>query len=78
MTGAYKNENNIFERDDNHQRPENHRQAAKNVGFGQRNRVIASKQLFEGIERTRTDIPINHAQSAQNEQLQTRLVLMGR
>ena len=77
VVGA-QNEYDVFERDDDHQRPENHRQTAKHVGFSQRNRVIAGKEFLEGVQRTRADIPIHHAQRTQDEQLQARLVLMGR
>ena len=64
VVGAH-DEHYVFDRNDNDQRPKEEREAAKNIGLSDRNRVIAGKDLFHRIERAGADVAINHAKRSQ-------------
>ena len=55
----------IFESDHDHERPEDQRQDAENVGVRRRDPVGAVKTLLQGIERTRPDVAVDDAQRSE-------------
>ena len=57
----------VFERHDDHQRPENRRQHAEDVFVRERERVRAGECGTERVERARADVAVNDADRADHE-----------
>jgi hypothetical protein len=64
-------ETDVLDRNDDDQRPEEQRQAAVDVGFGDGNRMVAGEDFLDGIKRTRADVAIDHSQRGKGEHGQT-------
>ncbi|SVK52354.1 Uncharacterised protein [Acinetobacter baumannii] len=66
-------EHGVFERSDDHQRPEDQRQQTQD--HRRRRRVAGEKQHgFQGVQRAGADIAEHHAQCAQRQRRQPRLI----
>jgi len=53
--------------------PEEQGEAAQDVGLGQGNGVVSSKNFFHGVQRASPDVAIDHAQGGQGQGGQARL-----
>ena len=52
----------VFDRNDDNQGPQDERKNPEQVIRGQRNRVDSGKDFFHRVQRTGTDISVNHTQ----------------
>jgi len=64
VVGAH-DEQDVFDRDDQHQRPEDQRQQAKNLPFGGGVAVQQVEAGLEGVERAGADVTVHHPQHPQ-------------
>ena len=56
---------NVLERDDNQQRPENHRQKAENIRFGHWNANVRGKTFPQGVQGAGANITVHDSQRAE-------------
>ena len=67
VIGAH-NDEDVFDRDDERERPKHHRGRAVNTVFDSRNVVNPIEDFLERIERTRTDIAEHDAEGAKGQE----------
>ena len=60
-------EGHVLDRDDDDQRPEEERQAAVDIGGGDRDRVIAGEDLLDRIQRAGADVAVDHPEGGQGQ-----------
>ena len=67
VVGA-QNEDDVFERDHRHQRPEDQRHHPEDVGGGRRGMAGGAQGDGKGVERARADIAEHHAERGEREE----------
>ena len=66
VVGAH-DEHHIFERHDDHQRPEDRGEAAENVGVAEGDAVIGREGLLYGVQRARADVAEHDAERGKRQ-----------
>ena len=62
------NQDQIFDRNDENERPKDEGKHPEDVGLGGRNGVLAVKAFAQGIERARADVAIDDPEAGETEQ----------